>query len=379
MWLESPSIHQAPLVTALARGWGGEVVVVAERDVSERRRQLGWERADFSPARLVIAPTRQERASILAAGDCSRSVHVFSGLHAYPETYWTLRRAAATCARVGIYAEPPGDDHSAKGLARRAWYRVQALRWGRRLNFILATGSTGVQWFRARGFREESLFHFGYFTELRDGVDGSEEGVLHSAGAAELLFVGQLIPRKGLDLLLRALAPLGARRWRLHVVGRGPEEEAYRALAAELGLGERVLWHGALPNAHVQPLMADADMLVLPSRYDGWGAVVSEALMAGTPVVVSDASGASDLVRREDAGCVVAAGSVESLTAGLAGMLDRGRLDAGRRGGLRRWARGAISPEAAAVYLVEILSGGGGSEARPRPPWHPPGRGEPRA
>ena len=125
--------------------------------------------------------------------------------------------------------------------------------------------------------------------------------------------------------------------------------------------------------------MAGADMLVLPSRFDGWGAVTNEALMAGTPVVVSDACGASDLVRRDDAGRVVAAGSVESLSAGLAGMLGKGRVDAGRRREVREWARGAISPEAAAEYLAEILSGGEGRGARPRPPWHPPARSGPGA
>ncbi|HEX8359352.1 MAG TPA: glycosyltransferase, partial [Longimicrobium sp.] len=255
MWLESPSIHQAPLVTALARGWDGEVVVVAERDVSERRRKLGWERADFSPAHLVIAPTRAERARILAAGPCAESVHVFSGLHAYPETYWTLRQAAATCSRVGIYAERPAEDRSAKGLARRARYRLQALRWRRRLDFVLATGATGVDWFRARGFRAESLFHFGYFTDPA-GLDSFDGIVLHSGGAVELLFVGQLVPRKGLDLLLRALAELRTRSWTLNVAGSGPREDEYRALARELGIDGSVSWRGMLPNPDVQRLMA---------------------------------------------------------------------------------------------------------------------------
>ncbi len=369
LWLESPSIHQAPLVSALARGWGGEVVVVAERDVSERRRRLGWDRADFTPARLVVAPSRPERAAILAVGECADTVHVFSGLHAYPETYWTLRRAAATCARVGIYAEPPADDRSARALARRARYRVHALRWRRRLDFILVTGATGVHWFRARGFREESLFHFGYFTEPPRGLDDLDGVVLHSGGAVELLFVGQLVPRKGLDLLLRALAGLRGRSWTLNVVGSGPQEEAYRALAREQGVEDRVRWHGMLPNAGVQRLMARADALVLPSRFDGWGAVANEALMCGTPVVVSDRCGASDLVRRPEAGRVVAAGSVEALAAGLDETLARGTVGSGRRAELRAWAARGISPEAGAGYLMEILSGAG-RERRPEPPWH---------
>jgi glycosyltransferase involved in cell wall biosynthesis len=123
--------------------------------------------------------------------------------------------------------------------------------------------------------------------------------------------------------------------------------------------------------------MAEADMLVLPSRFDGWGAVANEALMAGTPVVVSGACGASDLVRSEEAGRVVAAGSVGSLSAGLAEMIAKGRVGIEERRELRRWARGAISPAAGAGYLMRILSGGEGREARPSPPWHPPAGRQP--
>lgn len=368
LWLESPSIHQGPLVSALARGWGGEVVVVVERDVSERRRKLGWERADFSPASLVMAPSREERLKILAAGRCEDTVHVFSGLHVYPETYWTLRRAAATCARVGIYIEPPAENRPALDLARRALYRFQALRWARRLDFVLATGDTGVKWFRARGFGARKVLHFGYFTEL-PGVDAPAAPALHS-GAAEVLYVGQLVPRKGVDVLLRALAETRAGSWRLNVVGTGPGEEEYRALAGELGIAKRVHWRGMLPNAEVRHLMQAADMLVLPSRHDGWGAVANEALACGTPVVVSDRCGASDLVRDENAGRVVAAGSVPSLAEALDAMIAKGPVDAARRAELREWARRAISPEAAAAYLAAIFAHAAGRADRPTPPWH---------
>jgi glycosyltransferase involved in cell wall biosynthesis len=379
LWLESPSMHQAALVRALAARWGGEVVVATEADISERRLRSGWTRPDFAPARLVIAPSREERMRLLAAGDCAETTHVFSGLGAYPETYWTLRRAAATCARVGIYVERPAGGLSARGLARRAWYRARALRWARRLDFILAVGSSGVEWFRARGFRRETLFPFGYFTEAHEpGVDAPAGGVLHSREAVELLFVGQLIARKGPDLLLRALAgqPSG---WRLSMVGGGPEEDAYRALARELGIGDRVRWLGTVPNDAAQRLMEEADVLVLPSRFDGWGAVASEALTRGTPVVVSDACGASDLVRSGEAGRVVAAGSVESLAAALAAMIARGPRGPGERRELRAWARDAISPAAAAGYLAAILASVEGREARPSPPWHPPARPAPGA
>ena len=70
---------------------------------------------------------------------------------------------------------------------------------------------------------------------------------------------------------------------------------AWESLAASL-LPNRVQWFGKFPMSEVAKKMADADCLVLPSLHDGWGAVVSEALIAGTPVICSDACGSAGVV-----------------------------------------------------------------------------------
>ncbi len=114
-----------------------------------------------------------------------------------------------------------------------------------------------------------------------------------AAGMPEpyVLFVGRLIARKGLDVLLRAIA--GAKpAVRLVVIGDGPDCAALQALASELGLDDHVRWLGRRGNTEARHWMARAVALLVPSKFEQWGLVVNEAWMAPTLVLGSDTVGA---------------------------------------------------------------------------------------
>ncbi|MHB9149546.1 MAG: glycosyltransferase family 4 protein [Thermoleophilia bacterium] len=371
-WQNVPSIHQAPLIRAVARSWPHEVLVVTEWDLAEDRLSQGWERPDFSPARLIVAPSPTARQALIAQYGFGDPVHIFSGLHAYPETYRTLKQVSRTGTTIGVFAEPGRSDDGLRALGRRLQYRLEGLRWGRRLDFLLATGESGIRWYAQAGFPRERLFPFGYFVERGTG-EVSDEAMRDQHGdvnrAVRLLFVGQLVPWKGVDLLLHALSGLNHLAWGLEVVGSGSQSENYETLASNLGLSERVTWMGPQSNRTVRQLMGDSDVLVLPSRYDGWGAVVNEALSAGIPVIVSEACGASDLVRAPLQGEVFRAGSVRMLRGALASVMGRGRLRDSERARIRDWALATIAPEVAARYLTDVIQFVQGNGEKPGVPW----------
>ena len=114
--------------------------------------------------------------------------------------------------------------------------------------------------------------------------------------------------------------------------------------------------------------MTKADCLVLPSRHDGWGAVVSEALMAGTPVICSDTCGSAGVVRSSGYGDVFASGDLESLLSSLKIIMSKGHLPSVERRGLANWAK-SLGAEAGAEYLMEIFDHMDGCTQRPLPPW----------
>ncbi len=103
--------------------------------------------------------------------------------------------------------------------------------------------------------------------------------------------VGRLFhPEKGQDILIRAVAALvgRGRNVRLTLIGEGNSRVFLESLIAELGLGERVELMGNMPQSYVLSHIADYDLFVQPSRLEGFGLTVAEAMAAGVPVLVSD-------------------------------------------------------------------------------------------
>jgi len=122
--------------------------------------------------------------------------------------------------------------------------------------------------------------------------------------APAILTVGALIPRKGQALVIEALATLpGVHYW---LAGAGEEEDRYRALAQRLGVADRVHLVGPVAHADLPQLYRAADVVVMPSASEGLANAWVEALACGTPIVISDAGGAAELIASPTAGRIVA-------------------------------------------------------------------------
>lgn len=118
-----------------------------------------------------------------------------------------------------------------------------------------------------------------------------------------VLCVGNLITRKGQDLLIRALPDLPGVT--LLLVGHGPDRAAYQALAADLGVAGRVGFLGAVPHEDLPAIYNAADVMALPSASEGLANAWVEALACGTPIAISDVGGARELLTDPQAGRIV--------------------------------------------------------------------------
>lgn len=119
-----------------------------------------------------------------------------------------------------------------------------------------------------------------------------------------ILTVGALIPRKGQALVIEALPTLPGVHYRL--AGAGEAEGEYQALAQRLGVADRVHVMGPVANADLPLLYRAADAVVMPSISEGLANAWVEAIACGTPIVISDAGGAAELVTTPAAGRIVA-------------------------------------------------------------------------
>lgn len=122
--------------------------------------------------------------------------------------------------------------------------------------------------------------------------------------APMILTVGALIPRKGQELVIEALAALPGVHY--YLAGAGEAEGRYRALAQRLGVADRVHFMGPVANAELPMLYRAADAVVMPSVSEGLANAWVEAIACGTPIVISDAGGAAELVTSPVAGRIAA-------------------------------------------------------------------------
>ena len=143
--------------------------------------------------------------------------------------------------------------------------------------------------------------------------------------AEDIVYAGVLIPRKGVNLLLKAFAALDHPRAQLHLVG-GAENAAYaeslKRQAADLGIESRVHFAGAVSQRELASYFAAARVMVLPSLSEGLGRVVVEAMLLGTPVIGSRVGGIPDMIIDGENGYLVEAGSEAALTAALRRVYD---------------------------------------------------------
>lgn len=119
-----------------------------------------------------------------------------------------------------------------------------------------------------------------------------------SGAPLHLLAVGSVVPRKGYDILIAALARLGDKPWRLSIVGaedRSPgTSEALSCQIAATGLQSRVTRHGAVDDATLAELYNSADIFVMPSLFEGYGMVLAEAMARGLPIVCTTGGAAAE-------------------------------------------------------------------------------------
>jgi glycosyltransferase involved in cell wall biosynthesis len=317
------------------------------------------------------------------------SVTVVELSGAFPEPDMTARQAAAD----SFAAMPSGAIVLVDGLAFSALPEL-AQAHGRRLKLValmhlpiaaaFGLHAGKAEWFQAEERRalthasgivitgpgaRAPLARYGLSADrvwvVEPGTDPAPLAGGSSGGPLQLLSVGTLHPGKGHDLLLEALAPLAAIDWELTCAGsltRDPEfVESLRALAARLGLVDRVRLLGDISADRLEACYAGADLFVLATRQETYGMAVAEAIARGIPVVSTE-TGAIPAIVGADAGLVVPPGDgimfAQAIGAVMTDSEFRRRLAAGARA---RSAALPTWPEAAARMsdVLEEVAGRG--------------------
>jgi glycogen(starch) synthase len=143
------------------------------------------------------------------------------------------------------------------------------------------------------------------------------------AGGPLIVYAGRLVHEKGVQTLLRAVRPLREAYpgLRLAVAGTGIHEPVLHEQARGLRIARSVEWLGFVPEPKLPALLGAADAVVVPSLYEPFGMVALEAAAAGTPLVVAETGGLSDLAACGVAAASFPAGDVDALVAAVGKVL----------------------------------------------------------
>jgi glycosyltransferase involved in cell wall biosynthesis len=143
-----------------------------------------------------------------------------------------------------------------------------------------------------------------------------------------ILFIGNIIPRKNLDVLIRAIASLPAGRWRLDVCGDDTVDPSYASAVVALGTSPAVAgairFHGRVEDCRIRELLDAADVLAVPSDLEGFGIVYLEAMNSGVVPVACGRGGAAEIVRDGVDGFLIPPRDEASLALALRSLMDEG-------------------------------------------------------
>lgn len=233
---------------------------------------------------LKLWETDIDTANIIETSDIV-AVH---GFFSFWSNYLLLIRAMRKGKKIWIFSEALKPRRYIIELYRRLF--IFSLNMESVTFFEL--GYKAGDTYSLRGATKWKFVSFGY------AVSAIENENLSSGHILKLIYVGQLIERKRVDVLLRAVARIRY-DFKLEIYGAGEQSEQLISLAGALGLEKSVTFNGLVSKYEIERALLESDCLILPSEYDGWGAVVNEGLEAGLAVVVSSKVGARKLVDNE--------------------------------------------------------------------------------
>ncbi len=189
----------------------------------------------------------------------------------------------------------------------------------RHVHFIIGSPSTHKEYLEW-GFPPEQVTIINYC--VNRAVYFPSETDVHDPD--RICYFGRLKKYKSVDHLLRAFDELRHEypRLTLHMIGDGDDRPRLEALAAELGLGDRLVFHGFIDEDQKAPLLQTMNFVVNTSSKEGWGLTVVEANACGVPVIAADVPGLRDSVVNGSTGLLYEFGNIQQLGAHMRALLD---------------------------------------------------------
>ena len=233
---------------------------------------------------------------------------------------------------------------------------INTLKWSFVINIVNhkirafgLTGDNAFKDFRKIGCNTTKCFPFMYVTAPPTIIDIKEHVVY------KVIFVGAIEDRKNIRPIIKTLInnPIQT-PYEFHIYGGYGDEESFNKLIEK---SSNFFYHGIVPNEKIRQAMLDSDLLILPSLYDGYGAVVNEGLQCGCKILVSDKCGSEFLIKLHEPklGRVFKATDLSDFKIKFEEIIKEGILTKKEKEYIMNWSAAHISPTIIADYLLKMI------------------------
>lgn len=273
------------------------VFLIVPEDISTERKLMGWESFEAKIAVniiIIIAPDEREIDELYKRSS-SNDVHLYSGIRGFKEVFLYFKKGLKFNIKRGIITEPPANYKIPLWIHKIKFFLLE-YKYVKNIQYVFAIGEKAVKYYRFWSTKW-NVFPFAYCVELRN-----ECNFIDFKDALRFVFIGSLIERKNVIELLKQLPQ--SSEYTLDIIGDGEEKNKLEVFAKKRNLSDRVSFLGAMNMSDIHNKIQEYDVLVLPSKHDGWGAVINEGLQSGLYIITNMNCGASVLLSNSFLGFV---------------------------------------------------------------------------
>jgi len=347
-WQNTISPHQLPYIFELAKiNEVEKVILITPVKQNKEREKLGWSVSykETDKFNIIINPDTNQINSILSQYQ-ENSHHFFSGIRAFPFVFNSFKISLKYNIKRSIivespffYKKPPFLHYIRQLLFDYKYYKF--------IYSFYAMGSSACKWYSK--LYKGPIINFKYCTgNALPPFNPPRNSTL------KLVFVGSFIKRKNIEIVIKALSKLKEKSIEFHLLGDGHLRAKLIKMTQKSALTQNVFFHGVKNNSEIPTLLSQFDVLILPSHFDGWGAVVNEALMAGLYVIVSNRCGSKDLIDDNKERGIIIQPKSEDLKSALKYIVENKKTIDETRINRTQWSK-KIYPESVAKYFFDTI------------------------
>lgn len=353
-WQNILSPHQLPYIAHLLDDKRiSEVIIAVGEHINNDREKMGWEIPDIkglSRCKILLNPQENEIKDLFSQ-DEKNSWHLFSGIRGFHFVFKAFLISLQYKIKRGIITERPYTFAFGYSNGKPLWlhkirFILQDKKYAKYIDKVFAMGDEAVSYFQ-KIYTKWDVIPFIYCTEPSHYFEHTQNNNI------QFCFSGSLSTRKAPQDITKAALLLN-NEINISYIGSGEKEKEIKHLTKN---NKRIhlVFHGFQNLSKIPELLSRHDVLILPSIYDGWGAVVNEALQAGLYVICSDKCGAKELLKNPRCGKVFQSGNIKELASLMQFCIEN--IDSIRNDKFfrREWANKHIGGQVIAQYMVNNL------------------------